>query len=490
MSLMGKMRAGTDSFLIQALFVVIVVSFVFWGVGGNGPTSSVVAIVDGERVTDTEFQKELRFYTGGRTVGDEEYASLSQQVLNDIIERKLLLAEADRLGLEVSDEEVMRQIYKIEAFQKEDGAFSLEMYERYLTLSGNEDVKFREGIYESMLAQKVVQIAEKSVQVDPARLEQSYIEENTKLELTWIKVSDAAFMSDVEIPDADVVVFAAANPTRIEATYNAQFERRFNEPRKATLHTILLRSDIEGVEPEAVKARMDSIVAEINGGAEFADMALRYSEDLTAAEGGLLGTQAEDQLDPAVATAVFAVQSGELTAIVETARGFQLFWVEAVIEAEVTSLEDATPLLAREIMQGDQAPALAKTFADEVHTAWLASGVLPLEMVVARSLFPSTEGDLALNATTVTQIGAAGEILADARNAGAGDVLPKVYTVGLDRYVVQLSKRTDADMTAFETEKVALRQRLLFSEKQAFVASYKADLVANAQVERLLQPAI
>ena len=54
---------------------------------------------------------------------------------------------------------------------------------------------------------------------------------------------------------AEVQVFAAANPPRIENTYNAQFERRFNEPRKATLHTILLRSDIEGVAPEAVKER-------------------------------------------------------------------------------------------------------------------------------------------------------------------------------------------------------------------------------------------
>ena len=260
MSLMGKMRAGTDSFLIQALFVVIVVSFVFWGVGGQGPTSSVVAIVDGERVTDTEFQKEMRFYTGGRTVSDEEYAGLAQQVLQGIIERKLLLKEADRLGLEVSDDEVMRQIYKIEAFQKEDGSFSLEMYERYLKLSGTDDVKFREGLYESLLAQKVVSLAETSVQVDPTELKQSYIEENTKLELTWIKVTDAAFMSDVEITDDEVQVFAAANPTRIENTYNAQFERRFNEPRKATLHTILLRSDIEGVAPEAVKERMDGIV--------------------------------------------------------------------------------------------------------------------------------------------------------------------------------------------------------------------------------------
>jgi len=490
MSFMGKMRAGTDSFLIQALFVVIVVSFVFWGVGGQGPTSSVVAIVDGKRITDTEFQKEMRFYTGGRTVSDEEYASLSQQVLQGIIERKLLLNEADRLGLEVSDDEVMRQIYKIEAFQKEDGSFSLEMYERYLKLSGTDDVKFREGLYESLLAQKVVSLAEAGAQVDPTELRQSYIEENTKLELTWIKVTDAAFMSDVAITDDEVEVFSAANPTRIENTYNAQFERRFNEPRKATLHTILLRSDIEGVAPEAVKERMDGIVAEIEGGAEFALMAKRYSEDLTATEGGLLGTQAEDQLDPAVATAVFAVKAGELTGMVETARGYQVFWVEEIIDAKVTTLEEATPLLAKEILQGDAAPELAKVFADELHSEWTTSGVLPLEKITAKTLFPSTEGNLALNATTVTQIGAATEILADARKATAGDVLPKVYTVGLDRYVVQLSKRQDADMDSYETQKEALRQRLLFTEKMAFVASYKADLLANAEVERLLQPAI
>lgn len=487
---MEKMRAGTDSFAIQALFVVIVVSFVFWGVGGSGPTSTTVATINGDRITDTEFQKEMRRYTGGRTVGDAEYANLSQQVLTSMIEQHLLLEEADRLGLEVSDDEVLREIYGIEGFQRDDGSFSLEMYERYLKLAGTEDVKFRKGLYEALLAQKVLMLAEKSVQIGPQTLKARYIEENTKLELTWFKVSDAAFMSEVEISDDEVAIFAAANPTRIEASYNAQFERRFNEPRKATLHTILLRTDIEGVENDAVKARLDGIRAELEGGAEFTDMALRWSEDLTAGDGGDVGTQAEDQLAPAVAAAVFAAEAGQLTEIIETARGFQLFFVDEIIEAKVTSLEEATPLLAREIMQGDAAPDLAKAFAEELLADWTSTGELPLEKTTAKLLFPSTEGNLALNATTVTQIGSAGEILADARKANSGDVLPKVYNVGLDRYVVQLSKRDDADMEAYETEKDGLRTRMLFAEQQSFVAAYKSDLVSEATIERFIKPQI
>ncbi len=293
-----------------------------------------------------------------------------------------------------------------------------------------------------------------------------------------------------ELTDEEIQIFAAANPTRIEATYNAQFERRFNEPRKATIHTILLRSDIEGAPPELVKQRLEDIRAQVEGGEEFADLARRYSEDLTAVDGGQLGTQAEDQLDPAVASAIFSVQGGELTPIVETARGFQFFWVEELIDAKVTSLEEATSLLSREILQGDQAPALAKAFAEELRTEWNSTDTLPLERVTSRGLFPSTEGGLALNASAVTQIGAAEEIMADARKAQQGDLLPKVYTVGLDRYVVQLSKRTDADMDAFDTERDALRARMLYTEQQDFVTSYKADLLANATVERFIQPQI
>ncbi|MCB9745239.1 MAG: SurA N-terminal domain-containing protein [Alphaproteobacteria bacterium] len=56
------MRAGTDSFFIQAVFVVIIVSFIFWGVGGDGPASQTVAQVNGQRITDTEFQRILLRY--------------------------------------------------------------------------------------------------------------------------------------------------------------------------------------------------------------------------------------------------------------------------------------------------------------------------------------------------------------------------------------------------------------------------------------------
>ncbi len=240
MSMMERMRMGTDSFFIQAVFVIIVASFVFWGVGQNGPFSSTVADVDGSRITDTEFNTRMRIVSRsqGRTLTDAEYAQMGNTVLGQMIERKVLLDEAERLGIEVSDDEVKRTIYSIPAFQAEDGKFTLALYERYVKSTGSTDAKFREDLYEDLMVAKLEKIAVLSVHVSEAQLAERFVQANSSVAVTWVRVPDAAFLGDVEVSDDEVQALLGTDASRVQARYDAQFERRFKEPAKATLHTI------------------------------------------------------------------------------------------------------------------------------------------------------------------------------------------------------------------------------------------------------------
>ncbi len=490
MSMMERMRMGTDSFFIQAVFVIIVASFVFWGVGNTGPSSSTVAEVDGSRITDTEFNNRMRIVSRsqGRTLTDAEYAQMGSTVLGQMIERKVLLAEAESLGIEVSDDEVKRTIYSIPAFQTEDGKFSKALYERYVKSSGSTDAKFREDLYEDLMVSKLEKIAVLSVHVSESQLQQRFIQANSSVAVTWVRVNDAAFLGQVEVTDDEIQALLGTDASRAQARYDAQFERRFKEPAKATLRSILLRTDIPGSLDDDVKARMDLVLADLEGGMDFADAAARWSEDLSAVNGGLLGTQALDQLDPVLTQAVTGTEAGALTPVVQTSRGFQVLLVEEQFPATETPFDEAKELLARELIQEERAPQLATAFAQELHSTWGSSGSLPVDSIMDAGLLPRTESALSLAAPGIEELGSSAELMAAVQDAPAGTLLP-VMTISGDQVVAQITARNDADLSQFDEQKAMLRDQARLMEQYEFLQAFRAGLVAQAEVNRYYDPA-
>ena len=488
MSLMEKMRGGTDSFLIQVVFVIIVASFVFWGVGQNGPAVGAVAEVDGSRITDTEFNKRMQMVSRsqGRTLSDAEYAEVANRELSSMIERKVLLAEAERLGIEASDDEVKRAIYSIGAFQSEDGKFSKALYERTIEAIGSTDAKFREDIYEDILVSKLEKMAVLSVHVSEEQLKERFVQQNTTVAVTWVRVPDAAFLGQIEVTDDEIQALLGTDASRVQARYDAQFERRFKDPAKATLRSILLRTDIEGSMDEDVRAQMDLVLADLDGGMDFGEAAAKWSEDLTAVSGGMLGTQALDQLDPVLSRAIEGVEAGQLSQVVQTSRGFQILLVEEQIPAKETSFDEAKELLAKELIQEERAPQQATAFANELVSTW-SQGSLPVDMIMAAGLLPKTEANLSLAAPGIEELGASEAMMAALQEAQPGTMLP-VLTVSGDQVVAQVTNRTEADLSQYEDQKALLRDQARLMEQYEFLAAYRAGLVGQAEVVRYYDP--
>ena len=74
MSMMKNMRNGINSAGMQFVLVAIIITFVFWGVGGTGNNNSTMATINGHRITDTKLNVEARFIKSlyGAGVGDDD----------------------------------------------------------------------------------------------------------------------------------------------------------------------------------------------------------------------------------------------------------------------------------------------------------------------------------------------------------------------------------------------------------------------------------
>ena len=140
--MLQAMRKHAKYFYV--LFVIVIVSFVFWGVGGVDKTGGVeiVAEVGPYKITAQDYWKTYdrvyRFYQEiYKDKFDEEMQkkmNLKESVLDSMISDKVLLLAAKEIGITVSNDELQDSISTESAFMK-NGVFNRDIYLNRLKLN-------------------------------------------------------------------------------------------------------------------------------------------------------------------------------------------------------------------------------------------------------------------------------------------------------------------------------------------------------------------
>jgi peptidyl-prolyl cis-trans isomerase D len=492
MSLMEKIRGGTESGAMKVVLGIIVVVFVFWGIGtGNMNTSQVVATVDGKRITDTRYHQAMKRnpQAHDKSLTEEQHRQVARNTIQQLITQEVLFQEADRMGIEISDEEVARTILGIEAFTDEAGEYSQELYIRHLKRYGSTQAGFEVDVRNQLLLSRLQDVAMQAVTVDETEIRERWFEQMTSFELDMVTVRALAFYDDVQPGEAEIETFIAENRPEIRAWYDDHFESRFHKPTRAKVSMILLEGSDDEAGDKALSERMATIRAELDAGAEFAMMARKYSEDLSAENGGLLGEVRYDQLDTSLGNAIFGHDDAPLTEAglrlpARTARGLHLVLVEEVLPEETTEELDARAEIASILMQERQSPALASAYAEKLRTSWAEVGSLPLEMLAQQELRTEPVGPITLANPAVANFGPIDDLRDALEAAQQGEVLATVIEVPGAWLVARVVTREEPDPERLETELPALTPQIEAMRRMEFFESWVDDLVAQADVEQ------
>jgi peptidyl-prolyl cis-trans isomerase D len=492
MSLIERMRNSTESPLTRLIIFLVGVIFVVAGGGsvGRGCAGGMAATVNGETVPLAEYERALAntVQRAGGGLTDERRSQLRTAVLDQLVLQHLVLQEAEAMGLAVSDQELARALKAEKAFQKE-GVFDAATYDQIVARMGLSRAEFEHQQRQQLLIEKVQDLATRGVLVTDAEVRAGWVEENTKLDVTYVRLPPANFIDDIVVSDADRDAWIAAHGADIDTRYKSDFERSYNLPRRFHLHTILLRTDLPGADKEAVKAHAEAVAAEAKAGADFATLARRWSEDLSVKDGGDLGVAPADAIDPVIVAAAEAAGAGGVSGAVETGRGFQVVRVESIEEARVVPIEEARPGIAVTMIREDRVAAEVQAYGASVVKAWQATGAVPRDLTEARSLVVDTTGPFSLADEGVPNIGdgpAVTGLLSTLRAAKAGDVLALPVEVKGMYYVLAVTSRTEPDESTYARDAVAVRSRLELFAKQAFVKAWVAQLRKSARVQLYL----
>ncbi len=398
--MLSTFRKHSGSWLIKVILGLIVLVFVFWGVGSfRDEQGTAVAHIDGEPIAYDDY---LRTYNNlldqfSRQFGDNltpetlKMLGLKNQAVDQLINQRLLLAEANRLDLQVSQDELIQMIQQVPAFQT-SGVFDATRYQRVL---GN--LRMTPEIFENQQRQ-ALQVAKlqtfvgSGAQVSDIEAQEWYQWQNSQVKIDYFVVApnedDSIELSDEEIaayfkenadnyktkPQAKVrfVRFAAADFNEkvvltdddIAAYYETN-QATFGTPKTVEARHILIRVD-ESADDETVedgRKRLLPVLELARAGEDFGELAKIYSEGPTAEKGGFLGAFRKEAMVAPFAEKAFSMVVEEISDPVRTRFGWHLIKVEKINEATTKTLEEVKTAIS-ETLKKEKTKALASDAAE------------------------------------------------------------------------------------------------------------------------------
>ena len=228
------LRAKSRSVLVYVLFGIIIVVFVVSFGPGSGPIggdqgplrASYAARVNGQVVQPADFDEAyVRLYRmyqqragPGFTRELADQIGLRTVAMNQLVERELVLEEARRRGVQVTDEDLNQAIHDIPAFQT-GGKFDLELYKRATAASYGSPGKFEELLRRDLAYQKMLALLRDTVQVSADEVKAAWLADADRVDLLFVRFPVDAAKAEVKVSDADVKAFLAASGPRVEKFY-------------------------------------------------------------------------------------------------------------------------------------------------------------------------------------------------------------------------------------------------------------------------------
>jgi peptidyl-prolyl cis-trans isomerase D len=399
--MMRFIRNNAVFVLIVVIFIVAVfigTIFLVWGRGSMSSSQSersIAAWVGTEEVPYTEFVRAhdsrlefyRRFYPGIPATDLERRFSIKKGALDAAIGRRLLLDEARRMGLAVSDEEIARKVRETPAFQQ-NGAFDAKKYREVLAASGIKTTAYEEDVRGELLAGKVRTLVQEPAQITDEEAFEEFRRQKEKVRLSLVILPPSAPVAGAAVTaqearstfDADPAKYTRPERARFayavvlaknfqpaapasEAELKVYYEQNtadFRTERAVRARHILFRL-AEGAAPEEekkIRERAQFVLDKAKAGADFAALAREFSQDTSGPAGGELGWFSAGQMVPAFEQAAFALGKGQVGDLVRTQFGLHIIKVEEVREAGTPGFEQV-----RDQVAGKQAAAAARSAA-------------------------------------------------------------------------------------------------------------------------------
>jgi len=509
---------------ILGIIIVILIgaTFALFGIGDylTGATEKYAARVNGEEISQSQFEQGMarerqrleEMFQGKVPDSPIFQERIKEQVLDRLITQRVLQKMAIDEGYRVADETLAREIKRLEIFKK-DGMFALDSYQQWAQSQGMA-VKEFENLYRGDLVVKQLQDAVmRSSVVGQAELNILYQIQQQSRDINYLQFNNTQFGSDVKVSDDEIKEYFDKNqarfmhPEQVSISYvelngkdlvkdipvNEEDVRSLYdeyvasvssaEKRKARHILINLAADADEETRKAKQLEIEELLARINKGESFTELAKEKSQDPgSSTNGGDLGWVNKGMMGDEFDAALFKLKKGEVSGAVRSSFGYHIIKLEDVEAAKVASFESKKKALE----QQSKAQLLEDRFYEKselmANTAYAndqslqeVADVLDLKIQSTPSFSRAKGAGIALN-EKVRKAAFEADVLVEGRNSG-------IIELGKNHVIVlRVDIHTQAKPKTLQEVKAQITSAL--KTEKAKQNAQAAALIALAKLEK------
>ncbi len=387
----------TKKIVLSTLLLIIcggmVITLIPGGLGSDllgQPAQGVVAKVAGQDITTQEVQQRARalaeqqvaqYGPAGRQLLPVIMPQAISQSVEQLITGKAIVAEAERLGLKATTDDVRNELQHGRYAQVlfPGGKFiGEEAYEGLLSQNNLTVAGFEQDVKNEILQQKLMALVAGSASVSDAEVRQEFEKRETKVKFDYAVLSQDELRKGLHPTEEELKAYYTRNQARYKDSipekrklqyafldkngimaqaqvtpadlqgYYDQHKDQYRVPEEVKVSHILIKTPAAGadgkVEEKAVeeaRKKAEDVLKQVKAGAKFEDLAKKYSDDPgSAKKGGDLGWIGRGRTVPEFEKVAFSQGKGKISDLVRSSYGFHIIRTEDKHEAHVKTLDE------------------------------------------------------------------------------------------------------------------------------------------------------
>jgi peptidyl-prolyl cis-trans isomerase D len=529
----GPVKKVVLSGLLLLICAAMVIAFVPGGLGGDltgTPGKGVVAKVGGQDVTVQEVRDTARqmLQQQGAQLGANASILLpffAQRAADQLIDRQALLSEAQHLGFKATPQEVRDELQHgrySEYFFPGGNFIGQTEYENMLQRANLTPALFEDNVAKEIMISKLQALITGSASVSDSQIRKEFDKQNTKVKFEYavLKQDDIkkglrptteelkAFYDSHQkqyansIPEKRKVKYAVIDTTKLAGgvqvtrdelqAYYDQHRDQYRTPEQVKVSHILIKTPLAGADGKVddkgvadAQRRAEDLLKQLKQGANFEDLAKKYSEDPgSAKEGGSLGWIGRGRTVPEFEKAAFSLPKGQMSDLVKSSYGFHIIRVDDKQDAHMKTLDEVKAEI-EPIIKQQKAQQIAQKEAEDLLQQAQKQG---LDAAVAAKSVPLATSDFFGRKDVVPGLGPAPQFM-DAVFAAADKSAPEMASTSQGFAVFQLLGIKPQSTPTFDEIRTKVEEQFKNERSNVLLTQKTQELSDRAKAEHDLKKA-
>ena len=510
-----RSREKSVRILLGALLLVVALSMLTYLVpnyntGGPARADQVVASVGPTEITVGEVQHLIQSAMRGKQLPPELVTTYIPQIVDQMVTDRALAYEAGRLGLRVSDQDLRDAIQQTIPNLFPDGKFvGKDLYASMLAQQNLSIPQFEDDLRRQVLVSKLHDIAVEGTIVTPLEIEHAYKEKNEKLKVEFVKIAADKYKAEAQPSPAELHAYFTANqaqyrepekknltiliadqtkiadtlqPTdaELQKMYNQNQEQFRTKERVHVRHILLMTQGKTPAEDAKIKAQADDLLKQIKAGANFEELAKKYSQDPgSAAKGGDLGWVEHGQMVPEFERACFSLKPGETSGVIKTEYGYHIVQVLAHENAHLQTFDEVKAQLTTQ-WKNARVNQFMQQISDQAQSALQKDPQHP-EKVAAEFHMQVVKADGAAAGKPLPEIGTNSDFDQSVAGLQTGQVSQPVALPGNKLALALVTGVTPSRPSTFEEAESRVRDALTATKLKSIEQKHAQELYDKAK---------